>query len=231
MDASLGCAKSVQKWKSRRKSEIFLLQTSSDVFSVRDARQNILEEKRMPEIRIEDFRSLIQQKARQTWYKMPAHHRAWTDIEDLIQDGILVAHRISKLYQPERARFITYLYNALDNYYKNVLATRFYRKRSCADVLPLEAVEENLLAPSEVEQTVHAEECLERLLATASPELRERLVCWVFSTEALPHSGKRFKSARRELRKRSRALGFSDDDLRLLLLRRPYRHTTRFTDV
>jgi hypothetical protein len=181
----------------------------------------------MASVRVESYLRLVAQKAWETWRKLPPQHRAWMDVEDLIQDGVLFARKCAKYHNPKRTKFTTYLSASLDNFYRNKVATCFYKKRNGCEVVPLDAVQSLLTHRDETENRVHAEECLEQLLSNASPVLREYLCRWLFSNERVNGRGGKFHVAKSELLLLSKRLGFNDDDFRLLLLRRPYRRAGR----
>lgn len=76
---------------------------------------------------------MIAKKARATFFKLPYSERNGRSVEDLIADGRAFAvTRAAKQYKPTSGtKFSTYLFVALDNYYKDVLKAAYTDSR-CA---------------------------------------------------------------------------------------------------
>lgn len=64
---------------------------------------------------------MIAEKARATWNRLPQHTRNWYTLNDLMSDGVnFTVTKVVKHYRAsEGAKFSTYLYAALDNFYIN----------------------------------------------------------------------------------------------------------------
>src|ERR1017187_3539118 len=66
------------------------------------------------------YRRLVAEMAISSWWMYPPKTRAYIDVEDMIQDGIIYARvELAKSYNPNRGKFTTLLYRALPNFYRN----------------------------------------------------------------------------------------------------------------
>jgi hypothetical protein len=173
----------------------------------------------MARIKAENYVRLVAQKAWQTWYKLPPQHKNWMDIEDLVEDGVLfMRFYVIPRYRPHRAKFTTYLSTSLENYYKNMLAELFTRKRNECSVVPLATVQFRLRAERmEAEEEIKAVRGLMKVVQQASPTLRRYLNHWLFSHGKIHCRGERFTVARCELLALCRRCGFDREDFEYLL--------------
>lgn len=64
---------------------------------------------------IEQLEPLLYKKAYYTWQRLPISVRFWVDPEDLYQEAKIVALRCYLHWDPERAKFSTLVFTAVDN--------------------------------------------------------------------------------------------------------------------
>jgi|SRR5882724_9573407 len=168
---------------------------------------------------VSGFTRLIAKKAWDTWYKLPPSSRAWMDIEDLIQDGVLFSRFVVRpKYRPHRGKFHTFLSICLDQFYARKLAAVFTEKRNKCQTIPLENVSYSLGAVDTVEQEVNAVETIKKISSVASPILRRYLGLWLMpNMRGRGPQGRRFNIARSEMRRLADEYSFSRDDFELLL--------------
>src|ERR1035437_7826242 len=106
---------------------------------------------------LESYLPLIAKKAIQAWHKLPPQYKAWLDIDDLIQEGVLFARfHVFPRYKPCRGKFTTYLYAALDHFYYSIVQDKFYQKRNAREIVPIADVQYKLIERDETEQAVQA---------------------------------------------------------------------------
>lgn len=180
--------------------------------------------------RLESYLRLISQKAWQTWYKLPPQHKSWIDVEDLIQDGVLFARfTVFPQYRPHKAKFTTFLTTSLENFYKNLLAECFTKKRNDCRVVPVCSVQYRLTAWDNLEQEVKAVKGLLKVVAEASPVLRRYLNHWLFLQGKMHCKGRHFAVARTELLRLGRECGFGRDDFEYLLRNETWRRGVQAT--
>lgn len=167
---------------------------------------------------LKSYMALIAKKAWATWRKLPPQHKSWIDVDDLIQDGILFA-RFQALprYRPQYGKFTTYLYVALDNYYKNMLAEYFTSKRNKCRLVPVCSVLHRLTDEDVTEDELRAVRGLMLIIREASPVLRRYLHHWLFVRGHVHLRGEQFAIARSELLALSKKCGFGRDDFEYLL--------------
>src|SRR6266404_791932 len=175
----------------------------------------------MAQPQIKDFTRLIAQKAWSTWRKLPPSNRAWMDVEDLIQDGVLFARFVVRpKYRPHRGKFITFLSICLDQYYSRQLAATYSQKRNKCQTIPLENVSYSLGAVDFTEQEIYAVETIKKISSVASPMLRHYLHSWLMpriSTRGRGPHGRRFEIAKSEMQRLARQYNFNRDDFAFLL--------------
>lgn len=173
---------------------------------------------RRPSIHLSaQYLPLVAKKARQQWFRLPPQTRAWVALEDLIQDGMLhlVQHLLPK-HNPKKCRLLTFLWWGLDNFYKNKNNFHFQKSRFDGRTVPLNAAV--ISAGSDVRE-VFALSALYKTMEAASPELREKMVCWLMrpTPTKFRRYGEPFTTLRREVLALGPSTGFGYDEMHYLL--------------
>lgn len=70
-------------------------------------------------IEVEGYRKLVAMMAWKAWRKLPLQTRIWIGIEDMIEDGVMEAVKLTRTYNPKWALFTTALYHRLHHFYIN----------------------------------------------------------------------------------------------------------------
>jgi hypothetical protein len=70
-------------------------------------------------VSVEDYRKLVAMQARKAWCRLPMQTRMWIDIEDMIEDGMFQAWKLSKTFNPQWASFPTALYHRTHKFFIN----------------------------------------------------------------------------------------------------------------
>lgn len=168
----------------------------------------------MPRSRIlvQDYQRLIAMKAFQTWRRLPKQTRAWLDVEDLIQEGVMFTRwHVIPRYNQDAAKFSTFLWKCLDRHFLNVLRHHRYpswfegRNLSLDHLNPAEEVNGNINFTSDevlnmfssyislpvgnvpTDQYLTLIQTLSKIFMDASPKLRKSMRLWFFNN---PESGK-----------------------------------------
>jgi hypothetical protein len=192
---------------------------------------------------------LIAEKARSTWNKLPQHAQSFQGLDDLIQEGVNHTVSVVKTHKDKRvnskvvrAKFSTYLYTTLDNYYTDKLREVYADKRHTTSVVySLESnstikttsgkemsIERYLRSrkdfrytiEDEILESLDAERIFLKVYSHSSASLRRYLLRWFcFNTETkMKMYGARFLEARKELRSLSKTYGLSPDHIRRLIV-------------
>lgn len=188
---------------------------------------------------VENYRAMIAQHAWAAWRKLPLQTRAWVDIEDMIAAGVaFTINHAMKRYDPNRASsFGTFLYHALQNFYKTHYLDHHYARLRCdtmtvsisqlqetygqGEALDVDTVLGKAGAQVSAE-TITACMAVDTLLAIyqrATAMLRDSIVMWFLQpTRTKFHAhGSRFRRARMEFRRISAEQGLGIDDARHLM--------------
>lgn len=189
---------------------------------------------------VENYRAMIAQHAWNAWRKLPIQTRAWVDIEDMIAAGVaFTMDRALRRFDPTRVgTFSTFLYHALQNFYKTHYLDHYYAQLRC-DVKTVSISQlqqaygeegkvadvDTALALAGAPVTVDpVKACLAvttliGIYKEASLLLKDCLVSWFLqpkNTKFHAH-GVRFNRARMEFRNLSKRQGLSIDDARHLM--------------
>lgn len=73
----------------------------------------------VPPVQVENYRKLVAMMAWKAWRRLPLQTRIWIGIEDMIEDGVMEAVKLSRTYNPKWAVFSTALYHRLHHFYIN----------------------------------------------------------------------------------------------------------------
>jgi len=177
--------------------------------------------------KVESYVKLVAKKALSTWRKLPPNARAWIDLEDLIQDGILFTKfKALPKFRPHRSNIAHYLNMCLDQYYERVLMACFAKMRNACSNVPLEAVDYKLFARQDsIEQEIHAVESLKKIARQASPNLQKYLQRWLVTHNKVHCRGPLFFVAKKELLELSQRYNFDRTDMEFLLRDETWRKT------
>lgn len=166
--------------------------------------------------------NLIAEFAHKTFGKLPLTYQSVWAVEDLIAYGVnhAVTH-VAKEYKSveyKNAQFITYLYVALDNLYKDLIKEAHTDKR-VATVFSMDTqishrgqlIEAGALVAryadfkteERIASRVDAEKAFLQVYSKASPKLRKHLINWCVQPKITKYklSGGQFKAAIKEFRK------------------------------
>lgn len=169
-------------------------------------------------VNVDEYLRLIAQKARASWYRLPAQHKAWIDLDDLIQDGILFARfYVAPRFRPHRAGFCTFLSTSLENFYKEKVFALYRRKRNDCSTVPLAAVQYCLPSYEQTEDEIAAVESLLKVAQKASPILKKYLKHWLLSQKKVCCNNRRFERVRGELLVLGNLYGFGREEMSFLL--------------
>jgi hypothetical protein len=170
---------------------------------------------------------MIAEHARATWHKLPDSEKMVRSLPDLIAEGInfTVMHAVKKYDSRRGAKFTTFLYHALENYYADVIRNVYADKRliphgimsadttrvvvngnqmSLLDGIKLTHKtkmdnEERIIA------RIDAERMFLRTYALSSPLLRRYLIKWLLQPKVSRNKpGADFRIAKSEFRKVAR---------------------------
>lgn len=175
--------------------------------------------------RMKSILPMIAKKARATFKQLPSSERLGLSVEDLIQEGkILAFSKAARLWNPRKhVKFTTYLFAALDNYYSTRLRDAYAEKRtghvysadttygmtpSGSSVLLIdhlrrrsrvEKLEDKLVA------RIDAERAFVRTYRMASASLRMYMIRWILQPkQSKLKDGVASRTAASELRRISR---------------------------
>lgn len=171
-------------------------------------------------INVENYRRLIIQKARATYFKLPAQHKTWIDLDDLVQDGILFArYHVLPRFRPHRANFCTFLSTSLENYYRNRMWALYMQKRNLCQPVSLSTVQYRVGngGQEDVEQEMRAVQALLRVAGQASPLLKKYLRHWLLVQGRMQKTGSAFTAVRSELLELSESCGLGREEFEFLL--------------
>ncbi len=70
-------------------------------------------------VSIESYRKLVAMQAWKAWRHLPMQTRMWIDIEDMVEDGMMQAWKLTQTYNPNWANFTTALYHRLHKFFIN----------------------------------------------------------------------------------------------------------------
>jgi len=171
----------------------------------------------MATVSVSDYLPMIAQRALIAWQKLPPQHKSWISPEDMVQEGVIFA-KLSVLpkFKPHRAKFSTFLYTSLENYFKYRMAAYYFQKRNACRTVPLN---EACFVPQRCTKFEWCDtvEAFSTLCAQASPNLRFYLHHWLFSKGHVHCRGPRFSVVCAEFQKLCVRFGLNRDDVAMLL--------------
>lgn len=196
-------------------------------------------------ILIQDYYRLIAMKAFQTWRRLPRQTRAWLDVEDLIQEGVMFTRsNVIPSYNQDLAKFSTYLWKCLDRHFLNVLRHHRYpswfegRNLSLDHLHPVESDNGNYNFTSDdvfnlfssyislpvgstpTDKHLTLVQSLTNIFMDASPKLRKSIKLWFFDkpeSGKVQMNGRPFKRARKEFLELARKHGLDAGGAEMLL--------------
>jgi hypothetical protein len=178
---------------------------------------------KIAEIDLDQYKRLIAKKAFESWYKLPIKMRAYIDVEDMIQQGLIyVKYSMMKNYNPKRAKLTTFLYTGLENFYKRKFEEMRAIKRYDANDIPVEVLVAVGMEPSieeEFDIHQHVIESFSDVYYNATERLRESMKRWFLqnTTTKVHVGGNRFKQDRKEFLKLAKQFNLNDADCRVLI--------------
>lgn len=88
------------------------------------------------QVDLEQYRGMVYSRAIHCYNLLPASVKGWTDVEDLVQDGMLFLDRVvhqrggrTARYDATRSSFSTWIYSAVSNFYQGWAAAANCKKR------------------------------------------------------------------------------------------------------
>lgn len=169
-----------------------------------------------------DFKGIIVQRAVANYHLYPATLKAWVSIDDLIQDGIVWLQPVLAKYDPSRGKPSTFVYKAIDNFYKGYLTILSTQKRT-AQLITIDDRDKPVDIPvhtgQNIEALLDAARVVTKLHERASLELVRFLDAHFFShtaTKVVIGSDK-FNRCRREFRRLAKEEGVTIDHYRLAI--------------
>jgi hypothetical protein len=184
----------------------------------------------MPQPAVESYLKLVVSRAWSAWRKLPPNARAWIDVEDLIQDGLIFARtKAIPSYRPHRGSFKQYIAVVIDQFFMRTLHSSFtMRQNNCLNV-PLLNWSCSLASHDTIEQEIHAVETIKKISRDASPLLRKHLYQWLV-LHGNVHTGCRsFICSRSEMLLLARKYNFTRDDMDFLLHNETWRKTVQLS--
>jgi hypothetical protein len=167
------------------------------------------------------LRRLIAKKAIESWYKLPEKTRAFVNVEDLIQDGLMFARKLMLKHDPKRAKFSTVLFHCLENRYRRQAEWLNAKKRFDGFALTLEDVERTAFDKNAELNVinVHVVRAFVSVYFDATWELRESLRRWFIQhdTTKIHTHGKRFNRDKKEFLSLAKKYQLDSNDCRILL--------------
>ena len=176
---------------------------------------------------VEGYKRMVAAHALLAWRYLPPQVRASTDVDDLIQDGLMFARfGLAPKWRPEWGKFTTLLHASLPHFYMNKMAVNGRPRK--AQRIPLGAVSvEDIwidLCPFLHEQPVdnamldHVVQAFERIYYESSLDLRESLRRWFLQAGEKVHvRGMRFERNRQEFLKLARRYNVDKTDCQILM--------------
>jgi hypothetical protein len=184
---------------------------------------------------------MIVEKAARSWHMLPEHTRGWVTIHDLINDGVsfTVTEAVRKFKKNRSTNFSTYLYAALDNFYR--YRTEPYRSEgrqesttfsldSFVNVMysngtqrsgtMLEYVSSKLRFDAEATyiMKIDIERQFIKLYRDSSPQLRRYLIKWFFQPRPMRVARcKELNDSRKEFRRLATQHSFTADMCRMMI--------------
>jgi hypothetical protein len=70
-------------------------------------------------VSVEQYRKLVAMQAWEAWRKLPMQTRIWIDVDDMIEDGMKEAWKLTKTFNPSWASFGTAVYHRIHRYFIN----------------------------------------------------------------------------------------------------------------
>ena len=177
---------------------------------------------------VEGYRRMVAAHALLAWRYLPPQVRATTDVDDLIQDGLMFARfGLAPKWRPEWGKFTTILHTSLPHFYMNKFGAAG-GKPVRAQRITLGAVSiEDIwidLCPYLHEQPVdnamcdHVVRAFERIYYEGSIPLRESLQRWFLDAGRNAHTvGCRFERDRQEFLKLARKYKVDKVDCQILM--------------
>lgn len=173
--------------------------------------------------RIQPVLPMIAEKARATWKKLPGSQQLVLSIADLIQEGVnFTITSVCDSFNPKMgAKFSTFLYTALDNFYADIIRKVYADKRfiarhvlsadtdtisigdRCVSIIDVAKV--TMKSRYDVERRminrIDAERGFIKAYAPASPRLRRYLIKWLLQPRVSRNKpGTDFDLAKREFK-------------------------------
>src|ERR1039458_5668782 len=176
---------------------------------------------------VEGYKRMVAAHALLAWRYLPPQVRASTDVDDLIQDGLMFARfGLAPKWRPEWGKFTTLLHASLPHFYMNKMAVNGRPRK--AQRIPLGAVSiEDIwidLCPFLHEQPVdnamldHVVHAFERIYYESSLDLRESLRRWFLQADRKVHvHGMRFERNRQEFLKLAKKYNVDKTDCQILM--------------
>lgn len=148
---------------------------------------------------MENYSRLVAKIAIKYWQALPRQTKAWVEVDDFINDGLLFARfELLPHYDFTRTKFTTYLYKGLSRYFGSKLLELKRQKRTVV----LEYQPPIIFVPNR-EIQMAGEQALKSLYASASPMLQKYMKSWFFNEKgpARVRMGAGFTKAKKEFKK------------------------------
>lgn len=169
--------------------------------------------------------SLIAQFSHETFTKLPMQYQAFMSVQDLIAYGtnhaVTYVVKMYKKHNEAGAQFITYLYVALDNLYKDLITEAYADKRRAAvysldtalvttnngrvaNMLEILIKERRTnLFNTAIVSRIDAEQAFLKVYANSSSHLRKHLIHWCVQPKVTKYklTGSKFSKALREFKR------------------------------
>lgn len=172
---------------------------------------------------VNQYKGLIAKKAIESWYKLPPKTRAYIDVEDLIQEGMIAIFFLIKRYDKSRkVKFSTLLHITLENGYKRKAEKLNAIKRFDGNVSSVEDMQLNGFEPSMEESFdihAHVVRVFLNVYAEASDELKSSMRRWFLQYNAtkVHVSSMRFQKDKKEFLRLAKKHGMDESDCRIVM--------------
>lgn len=97
---------------------------------------------------------LLHRKAHDAWRRLPTSVQFWIDEEDLYQEALIVAMKCWRVWDPERTKFITLVFTAVDNRLNTIVSWWRSRKHYAGTQVELEVVDWETRVSRQMDLTV-----------------------------------------------------------------------------
>jgi len=176
---------------------------------------------------VEGYKRMVAAHALLAWRYLPPQVRATTDVDDLIQDGLMFARfGLAPKWRPEWGKFTTLLHASLPHFYMNKIMANGGPRKAQRITLGAVSIEDIWidLCPYLHEQPVdnamcdHVVRAFERIYCDGSLPLRESLRRWFLNAGVNAHKhGARFERDRQEFLRLASRYNVDKTDCQILM--------------